>query len=157
MNRLKNPLRPVLQRTISRARPVDRHVATRVLLLGFGITPEPKPDELLDTIRIRSEGRFANNAGFRTPKKKYSSRHTVDAFFEPGIPTIYDYHIVVVSKEAVRYCKSLLSDKKDDFVSLMRAAFPGTLVVPIIGGNRNYESWVPSIDNLKERNGDSLN
>lgn len=141
---------------IRKVPPVDRHVATRVLLLGFGVTPEPNQDELLETIRIRSRGQFANETGFRTPRKKYSSRYTADAFFEPGIPTVYDYHIVVVSKEAIRYCKSLLSDKKDDFVSLMRAAFPGTLVVPIVGSNQNYESWIPSIDKLKERSGDSL-
>jgi hypothetical protein len=127
-----------------------------VLLLGFGLRLEPKRDELLETIPIRSRGEFSKDTGFRTPKKKYSSHYTADAFFEPRIPTVYDYHIVVVSKEAIRYCKSLLSDKKDEFVSLMRAAFSGTLVVPIIGGNQNYESWIPSIDNLKEKRGDSL-
>jgi len=94
--------------------------------------------------------------GFRTPKKKYSSEWIPEAFLEREIPTVYDYHIVVVSKEAIRFGRDFLSAKKDDFASLMRAPFPATLVVPIIGGNENYEGWVPNMEKLKQREGDSL-
>jgi len=93
--------------------------------------------------------------GFRKP----AERHNFDGrllFFEPNLPTMYDYHIVVISKEAVRYVRDLLAGKKDDLGSLMRSPFHGTLVVPIIGGDKYYESWVPILDGLKERDGDSL-
>ncbi len=99
MNRLKSLLYRVMNYRVRRTPSVDRHVATRVLLLGFECTPEPRQDELLETIRIRSRGQMQNDTGFRTPQKKYSSDY-IKAFFEPEIPTVYDYHIVVVSKEA---------------------------------------------------------
>jgi hypothetical protein len=156
MNRLKNLSRRIMHYGIRKPSPLARHVATRVLLLGFEFPPESKQDELLETIRIRSRGQMGDDNGFRTPKKKYSSNYIPEAFFDPVIPTIYDYHIVVVSKEAILYGRDFLSSKKDDFASLMWAAFPGTLIVPIIGGNANYESWVPTMDRLKERSGDSF-
>jgi len=130
---------------------------TRILLIGFEFAPQSKQDELLNLIRIRSYGQIGwGKTGFRTPQKKHSTEDFSRAFFEPALPTAYDYHIVVVSKEAVLFAKDSLSSKKDDLVSLMHAPFPSTLVVPIIGGAQNYSDWVPSIDRLKERNGDSL-
>ncbi len=77
-------------------------------------------------------------------------------FFESVLPTMYDYHIVVVSKEAVRFVEDILRWKKEDFASLMWAPFQGTLVVPIIGGVEHYDKWVPIMEGLKQRDGDSL-
>jgi hypothetical protein len=115
-------------------------MTTRALLLGFESGPKPKQDESLTDIRIHSY-----SAGYNSYRR-----------FEPAVPTAYDYHIVVVSKEAVDLMKDDLTKKKDDLVSLMSAPFRGTLVVPIIGGNRYYDDWVPTIDKLKESTGDFL-
>lgn len=112
----------------------------RALLLGYDLAPEPKQDESLTDIRIRT---------FRSDYTSYRS-------FEPPVPTAYDYHIVVVSKEAVKLMKEDLTKMKNDLISLMSAPFQGTLVVPIVGGNSYYDDWVPTIDKLKESNGDFL-
>ncbi len=110
-------MRRAMRYRIRNAPPVDRRMATRVLLLGFEFAPEHKQDELLEAIRIRSRGRMETETGFRTPKKKYSSEWIPEAFLEREIPTVYDYHIVVVSKEAIRFGRDFLSAKKDDFAS----------------------------------------
>jgi hypothetical protein len=131
-------------------------LVTRVLLAGFGFKLVSKPDEFLNIIPIRSVGPV-NSAGpgFRSVPYEYSN-YSSNPKFEPELPTAYDYHIVVVSKEAVGYVPHLLSAKKDDFAYLMNAPFPGILVAPIIGGNHHYSDWVPNIDKLKERGGDQL-
>ncbi len=125
--------------------------------MGFDLLPGHKQDELLRTIHVRLQNgkTLLPEMGFRKPRESYSfDARTL--FFEPNLPTMYDYHIVLISKEAVRYLRDLLAGKKDDLDSLMRSPFHGTLVVPIIGGDKYYESWVPILDGLKERDGDSL-
>lgn len=134
-----------------------RSLITRILLIGFDDAPKPKQDEFLNMIQIRSEGEIGwEHPGFRKPQRKSPTQNYSRAFFDPALPSLYDYHIVVVSKEAVYFTRDSLSAKKDDLLSLMQSPFPSTLVVPIIGGNEKYEDWVPSIDRLKQGNGTSL-
>jgi len=132
-------------------------VTVRVLLLGFDSVPVGKQDEMLRKIGLRRQTNetFYPSAGFRAPKedRAYNRR---SFFFESSLPTMYDYHIVVVSKEAVLYVEDLLRELREDFVSLMRAPFQGTLVTPIIGGVEHYEKWVPVTERLKQKDGDSL-
>ncbi len=124
----------------------------RILLVGFENPPETKHNEIINVIKIRKRKGLNVYAGenFRIPvedsAKFYSSGPTLikGVYFRPDLPTIYDYHIVVVSKEAILFLKEELQKKKGDFLYLMMASFGGTLVVPIIDETNGYKNWIPA-------------
>jgi hypothetical protein len=142
----------------------------RVLFIGFDEIPQTKESEYFKGIRLRTHYPdfdkqklvSTGHSTFRTSGKV--SLTNVSYHFGPietdlpgiaDVPTLYDYHIVFISADALKFQWQSLFAKASEFQALTNAPFGGVVILPILDG-RTYTPPVPISPTLKEANGDTV-